>query len=62
MGQPGASGVVRAGADFKDNHAAEYDFVVVGSGPGGSIAAAVLAEAGAHVAIVEEGGRFSRRE
>ena len=62
MGQPGAHGIVRAGGDFHDNHAAEYDFVVVGSGPGGSIAAAVLAERGAHVALVEEGARHSRRD
>jgi choline dehydrogenase-like flavoprotein len=55
-------GVIVRGGDFTDNRAAEYDFVVVGSGPGGSAAAAVLAEAGARVAIVEEGGYFTRRD
>jgi choline dehydrogenase-like flavoprotein len=40
----------------------ECDFCVVGSGPGGSIAAAVLAAAGANVAIVEEGGHYTRRD
>ena len=55
-------GGTRAGGDFHENYAAEYDFVVVGSGAGGSIAAAVLAESGARVAIVEEGGHFSRRD
>jgi choline dehydrogenase-like flavoprotein len=62
MGSLGANGLVRAGGDFKDNHAAEYDFVVVGSGPGGSMAASVLAGRGAHVALVEEGSRYSRRD
>ncbi len=55
-------GVTHAGGDIHENYAAEYDFVVVGSGAGGSVAAAVLAESGARVAIVEEGGRFSRRD
>jgi choline dehydrogenase-like flavoprotein len=56
------TGVVFPGGAFRDNHAAEYDFVVVGSGAGGSITAAVLAESGARVALVEEGGHFSRRD
>jgi choline dehydrogenase-like flavoprotein len=55
-------GATFRGGDFGDNHAGEYDFVVVGSGPGGSVAAAVLAQHGARVAIVEEGGHFTRRD
>jgi choline dehydrogenase-like flavoprotein len=62
MAGAGAAGAVFAGGDFRDNHAGEYDFVVVGSGAGGSIAAAVLSERGARVALVEEGGRYSRRD
>src|SRR6185295_14778101 len=42
--------------------AVECDFCVVGSGAGGSVAAAVLAEAGARVVIVEEGGHFTRKD
>jgi len=46
----------------ESNLAVECDYVVVGSGAGGSIAAAVLADAGAHVMMVEEGGHHTRRE
>lgn len=38
------------------------DFCVVGSGAGGSIAAATLAAGGARVAILEEGGHHTRRD
>jgi len=38
------------------------DFCVVGSGAGGSIAAATLAQAGARVAIVEEGAHHTKRD
>ena len=42
--------------------AVECDYCVVGSGAGGSIAATVLAQAGARVVIVEEGGHFTRKD
>ena len=33
----------------------EADVLIIGSGPGGAMTAAVLAEAGKHVMIIEEG-------
>ncbi|HVR03021.1 MAG TPA: GMC family oxidoreductase [Polyangia bacterium] len=58
---PGA-GRITAGAALPPLHAVEVDFVVVGSGAGGSIAAATLAQAGAHVAIIEEGAHHTSRD
>ena len=55
-------GTITTGAEIRELRTVEYDFVVVGSGPGGSVAAAVLAQAGARVAIIEEGGHFTRRD
>ncbi len=49
-------------ARVEPNLAVECDFCVVGSGAGGSIAAAVLSDAGARVVIVEEGGHFTRKD
>jgi choline dehydrogenase-like flavoprotein len=54
-------GVVDSAA-LAGNVAVEADFCVVGSGAGGSIAAAVLAQAGAEVAIIEEGGHHTRKD
>jgi choline dehydrogenase-like flavoprotein len=58
---PGAGRIV-AGAALPPMSAVEVDFCVVGSGAGGSIAASTLAEAGARVAIVEEGAHHTRRD
>jgi choline dehydrogenase-like flavoprotein len=51
-----------AGAELADLSVVEVDFAVVGSGAGGGTAAAVLAQAGAKVAVVEEGGHYTRRD
>jgi choline dehydrogenase-like flavoprotein len=55
-------GRITVGASLPPLMAVEVDYCVVGSGAGGSIAAATLAQAGAHVAIVEEGGHYTRRD
>ena len=46
----------------RDHMAVETDFCVVGSGAGGSVAAAVLAQAGAQVVVLEEGGHYTRKD
>ena len=53
---------MRDGASLSDLTVVEVDFVVVGSGAGGSVAAAVLAASGAKVAVIEEGGHYTRRD
>ena len=40
----------------------EVETAVIGSGPGGAITAAVLAESGREVLLIEEGGRLSQGE
>jgi choline dehydrogenase-like flavoprotein len=59
---PREAGRVTDGASLPPLSAVEVDYCVVGSGAGGSIAAAMLAEAGAHVAIVEEGAHHTKRD
>jgi choline dehydrogenase-like flavoprotein len=57
-----APGRIHAGAELSDITSIEVDFVVVGSGAGGSTVAAVLAASGAKVAVLEEGGHYTRRD
>ena len=55
-------GQILVGGELPELSAIEVDFVVVGSGAGGAAAAAVLAEAGAKVAVLEEGGHYTRAD
>jgi choline dehydrogenase-like flavoprotein len=55
-------GRIIPGAELADTTAVEVDFAVVGSGAGGGTVAAVLAAAGARVAVLEEGGHYTRRD
>ncbi len=55
------AGSIRDGRD-EPALAMECDYAIVGSGAGGSVAASVLAEAGARVVVLEEGGHYTRRD
>jgi choline dehydrogenase-like flavoprotein len=55
------SGIVR-GDQIRRDLVLTPDLCVVGSGPGGSIIAARLAEAGAEVVVLEEGGYYTKAE
>ena len=59
---PRGAGRIVDGATLPSMSAVEVDFAVVGSGAGGSIAAATLAQAGAQVAIIEEGAHHTKRD
>jgi choline dehydrogenase-like flavoprotein len=54
-------GVVH-GRDVTRDLLLEPDVVVIGSGPGGAIAAAMLSAAGRQVVVLEEGGWYESRE
>jgi choline dehydrogenase-like flavoprotein len=57
-----APGRIVPGAELDAMSAREVDYAIVGSGAGGSVAAAVLAAAGAKVAVIEEGGHYTRAD
>ena len=57
-----AAGRIIPGAELAELSAHEVDFAIVGSGAGGGVAAAVLAATGAKVAVVEEGGHYTRTD
>jgi choline dehydrogenase-like flavoprotein len=59
---PRPAGRIVAGAELPELSAVEVDYAIVGSGAGGGVVAAVLAEAGAKVAVLEEGGHYTRRD
>jgi len=53
------TGTIHRGSELSPVTRLEGDVMVVGSGPGGSLAAARLAAAGARVIVLEEGGHFT---
>ena len=55
-------GSVGDGARAASNIEGAFDYVVIGSGAAGAVAAHVLAESGATVAIVEEGPWIKTRD
>jgi choline dehydrogenase-like flavoprotein len=57
-----AAGEVRVFAQYDADFTEEVDVVVVGSGPGGAVAARELACAGIRVALLEEGPPFTPRD
>ncbi len=57
-----APGRIIDGGELPELSSIEVDFVVVGSGAGGSVAAAVLAQSGAKVAVLEEGGHYTKHD
>jgi len=56
------TGRIIPGAELGGMSATEVDFAIVGSGAGGGVAAAVLTAAGAKVAVIEEGGHYTKRD
>lgn len=62
LAPPRKAGQVLTGEELAGSEFVEVDFCVVGSGAGGSIAAAKLAQGGAQVIVLEEGGHYTKRD
>ena len=54
-----SAGTVRVYADYDRDFSEDVDVVVVGSGPGGAVAAKELTDSGLRVALIEEGPPFT---
>lgn len=55
-------GVIHHGSDLKEDQALQCDICIVGSGAGGAVLAAGLAERGLEVVVLEEGGWFTKAD
>ncbi len=56
------SGMITAGRDLLTSQTLSCDVAVIGSGAGGAVVAAGLAERGLSVIMLEEGGAYSRKQ
>jgi choline dehydrogenase-like flavoprotein len=56
------SGVIHHGADLTEDQDLQCDVCIIGSGAGGAVLAAGLAERGLKVVVLEEGGWFTKAD
>ena len=56
------SGVIHHGRDLREDHDLSCDVCIIGSGAGGAVLAAELAQSGLDVVVLEEGGWFTKSD